>query len=327
MTRECGWEAVLRTRATQGINIDNFQGNFYLRGNDLLALPIIDSDKVLSMDMQFAENATINERSICVQSALLYTTSSGERCIRVHTLCLPVTSNAQELYSSANRNVIAALLAKQALSIAISQGLGRAREHINNKFTSLLRAFKQDTGSPDWGALADLPCVCLGMLKSPAFQQGAGIIPSDKRASFFCFLRSLPADNVLTFFKPGLFALHHMAQDEGELLPDGSMKLPQSLRLSHHMLDSDGVHLLYNGLETILRVGSNAQPQLLQDLFGVSNFQEIRSPQTTLILHGESGPLLGQKVAAYRAMMFNKALLSNFSAPGIASYPVEKGVM
>ena len=45
--------------------------------------------------------------------AARYTTSTGERRIRVHNLCVPVTSQLHELYQSSNVNCITNLMAKQ----------------------------------------------------------------------------------------------------------------------------------------------------------------------------------------------------------------------
>ncbi len=44
--RSTGWESVVRIRPSAGLKLKAFYGNFYLRGADLLALPVIDSDKV-----------------------------------------------------------------------------------------------------------------------------------------------------------------------------------------------------------------------------------------------------------------------------------------
>ncbi|KAJ1631663.1 hypothetical protein T492DRAFT_869572, partial [Pavlovales sp. CCMP2436] len=45
LTREQGWEAVMRVRCSQGVKISSFHGHFFVRGTDLLALPNVDADK------------------------------------------------------------------------------------------------------------------------------------------------------------------------------------------------------------------------------------------------------------------------------------------
>ena len=91
LTREQGWEAVMRVRVSRGLRISAFHGHFFIRGTDLLALPNIDEDKTFAVEIAHEENA-LNAGTCCMQAALLYTTSSGERRIRVHTVQLPVTA-------------------------------------------------------------------------------------------------------------------------------------------------------------------------------------------------------------------------------------------
>jgi protein transport protein SEC24 len=38
-----------------------------------------------------------DSREVSFQAALLYTSSKGERRIRVHTLCIPTSANLQEI--------------------------------------------------------------------------------------------------------------------------------------------------------------------------------------------------------------------------------------
>lgn len=45
LTRSTGFEAVMRIRATRGMRITNFYGNYFIRGTDLLALPNCTADR------------------------------------------------------------------------------------------------------------------------------------------------------------------------------------------------------------------------------------------------------------------------------------------
>ena len=51
------------------------------------------------------------------QAALLYTTSCGERRIRVHNVALPVETVIQNVFDSVNIDVLCNILAKQALEV------------------------------------------------------------------------------------------------------------------------------------------------------------------------------------------------------------------
>ena len=90
LTRKIGFEAVMRIRCTRGLAIHTFHGNFFVRSTDLLALPNCHSDTVFGLDLAYDE-PVLSAAAVTIQAALLYTTSSGERRIRVHTMVLPVT--------------------------------------------------------------------------------------------------------------------------------------------------------------------------------------------------------------------------------------------
>ena len=43
------------------------------------------------------EDSLTDVQTVCFQAAVLYTSSKGERRIRIHTYCLPVSKNLNEL--------------------------------------------------------------------------------------------------------------------------------------------------------------------------------------------------------------------------------------
>lgn len=88
----------MRVRCSKGLKISHFYGNFIIRSSDLLALPSVSADQTFAMEI--AHEETVLTSSIAyIQSALLYTSSSGERRIRVHTMALPVVGDLSELYA------------------------------------------------------------------------------------------------------------------------------------------------------------------------------------------------------------------------------------
>jgi protein transport protein SEC24 len=170
LTRPLGLEAVLRVRASNGIKMTAFHGNFFLRSTDLLALPAVNPDNSYAIEMQIVESFTMP--SVCFQTALLYTNSNGERRIRVLTLSLPVTSSIAEVYTNADQIAIAALLSKKAVDRSLTSKLDDAREALFYKLTEILAvyktAFNQSTHSAQMlisESLQLLPVLILAMIK------------------------------------------------------------------------------------------------------------------------------------------------------------------
>jgi protein transport protein SEC24 len=75
LTRPLGLEAVLRIRASKGIKMSMFHGNFFLRSTDLLSLPNVSPDNAYTIECSITED--IKSTTACFQTALLYTSSNG----------------------------------------------------------------------------------------------------------------------------------------------------------------------------------------------------------------------------------------------------------
>lgn len=116
-------------------------------------------------------------RSVCFQAALLYTNSEGERRIRVHTLCLPITSSLPEVMHSADTEAIVSLLSKMAVDRSLNSSVNDAREAFINVTVDVFNAFKLAQNMPTGQtgqliaprSLALLPLYILALLKHVSF--------------------------------------------------------------------------------------------------------------------------------------------------------------
>lgn len=73
LTRNTGWETVMRMRCSRGLKISGFYGHFFIRSSDLLALPNVDCDKAFAVSIQGMRkrNAVLAEvdclSTLCIQ--------------------------------------------------------------------------------------------------------------------------------------------------------------------------------------------------------------------------------------------------------------------
>lgn len=144
LSKPLGLEAVLRVRASKGVRMTTFHGNFFLRSTDLLALPNVNPDAAYAVECEIEE--TIQSQIVCFQTAVLHTSSNGERRIRVITAAYPVTSSLIDLFASADAKTLAALLAKKAVDRALTSKLEDARDALLNKCSDILVAYKSAFG-------------------------------------------------------------------------------------------------------------------------------------------------------------------------------------
>ena len=62
LTRQQGWEAVMRVRASRGLRISAFYGHFFIRGTDLLALPNCHPDNSFGASHTKTKTDTMSSR-------------------------------------------------------------------------------------------------------------------------------------------------------------------------------------------------------------------------------------------------------------------------
>lgn len=194
LTRTQGWEAVVRVRVGKGYRVTDFFGNFRLRSTDLITVPCIDSDKAFALKLDVSEKG-VDTPVVSVQSALLYTTSFGERRIRVQTLCVPVTSFTTHVYQGINSSAVTSLLFKHAITMVTTTSFEKAREFVRKTVTALLRSYSYTSNSYTGqqlqlpANLQELPLQCLGILKHEALRDRN--IPSDQRAAIHALLQPM----------------------------------------------------------------------------------------------------------------------------------------
>ncbi|KAK0386935.1 hypothetical protein NLU13_5248 [Sarocladium strictum] len=281
LSSEIGLEAVLRVRATTGLRMNTFYGNFFNRSSDLCAFPAFPRDQCYVVEVAIDE--TLGKNVVCLQAAILHTTCNGERRIRVITLCLPTTTSLSDVYASADQIAITTYFSHKAVERALGSGLDAARDALQSKLTELLQTFKKELGGGSMGGgglqfpanLRGLPVLFLGLIKNVGLRKSAQI-PSDIRSAALCLLSTLPPPLLMRYIYPRLYSLHDMPDNAG--IPDpetGAIVLPPALNLSSERFQPYGLYLIDDGQTQFLWVGRDAVPQLIMDVFGVEDRTQL----------------------------------------------------
>lgn len=276
LTRKVGFESVMRIRCTKGLQLHTFHGNFFVRSTDLLSLPTVNPDTGYAMQVSIEENLTEYNAAV-FQAAVLYTSSQGERRIRVHTLCLPVSALLPDILQGADQEAVVGLLAKMAVDRSLSCSVSDARDALINAASDLCHAYSLTQRSTAGGLMImpnckTLPLYVLGLLKQRAFRVGVST-KLDDRIYDMELIKNLPLDKLLLQIYPALYPLHL------QLPPD---QLPPRLQLSFEKVDKNGLYLLETIDTLFVYVGGRLSPQLLQNVFGVSKFSLLPDSMTSL---------------------------------------------
>ncbi|PVF93867.1 hypothetical protein CPB86DRAFT_876799 [Serendipita vermifera] len=303
-----GMEAVIRVRASRGLRMTSFNGNFFVRSTDLLSLAAVPEDQTYTMEVIIEETLTVP--FVVFQTAVLHTSCFGERRIRVVTLALPTTSSISEVYASVDQNALATLLCQRAVERSLSHKLEDARDAVTNKLIDIMTAYRSSmtaggAGASSQLAIADnmknLPVLMLGLLKNTAIRQSS-TIHSDLRAYAQALLTSLPPQLIIPYIHPNFYSLHDMAPEAGTVGERGII-MPAPLPLTSERLVRHGLYLMEDGQSIFLWIGRDAVPQLVQDVFDAPRYDMLQSGKITLpILENDFSQRINNIIAKTREM-------------------------
>ncbi|XP_032390062.1 protein transport protein Sec24A isoform X2 [Etheostoma spectabile] len=279
LTRKIGFEAVMRIRCTKGLSIHTFHGNFFVRSTDLLSLPNVNPDAGFAVQMSIEENL-VDMQVVSFQAALLYTSSKGERRIRVHTLCLPVVNSLSDIFAGADVQAITGLLACMAVDRSTTASLSDARDAMTNAAIDSLTSFRQSVltiqqpGLLAPACLRLFPLFILALLKQKAFRTGTST-RLDDRLFAMCQLKYQPLVYALLMIHPALYRVDDLS-DEGALnINDRTIPQPRVLQLSVEKLSREAAFLMDAGTVMYLWIGRNCHPNFLTQVLGVPNYAAV----------------------------------------------------
>lgn len=113
VTRETGYQALMKVRCSNGLQVSSYHGNFLQHnfGADL-EFGVIDADK--SVGVMFSYDGKLDAKlDAHFQCALLYTTASGERRVRCTNTVAGVSEGAMEAMRFIDQDAVVGMMAKE----------------------------------------------------------------------------------------------------------------------------------------------------------------------------------------------------------------------
>ena len=239
------------------------------------------------------------------QSAVLYTTLTGSRRVRVSTMGLVTTKVPADVFRSADLGTVAAVLTRQAISDLERPHEGSlhcARTNVFQKVVSILANYRTYTTARSSPAgqlilpesLQLLPLFCLSLRKSRLFRNSsapfkAPFPTADERAYHIFYGRMVSPNTSLQCVHPNLFQLSDLRTRDGEWISPptletnkyagqevlaASMKpvcqLPKATNPSIACLDEKQMYLLDDRFAFYLFVGNDVPEETWRELLSVS---------------------------------------------------------
>ncbi|KAI9394069.1 hypothetical protein POPTR_005G049100v4 [Populus trichocarpa] len=286
VTRPQGFEAVMRVRCSQGIQIQEYHGNFCKRIPTDIDLAVIDCDKTIMVTLKHDDK--LQDGTECAfQCALLYTTVYGQRRIRVANLSLPCTNNLSNLFRLADLDSQFVCFLKQAANEIPSNPSLVVQEQVTNFCINILLSYRKFCATVSSSgqlilpeALKLLPLYTLALIKSTGLKVNGRI---DDRSFWISYVSSVSTPLAIPLVYPRMIAIHNLDSQEA----DGS-RIPPALALSSEYVSEDGIYLLENGQDGLIYIGNSVNSDTLQKLFGLSSVAEI---PTQFVLEQYDNPL------------------------------------
>ncbi|KAM6120193.1 protein transport protein Sec24B isoform 2-T2 [Pterocles gutturalis] len=286
LTRKIGFEAVMRIRCTKGLSIHTFHGNFFVRSTDLLSLANVNPDAGFAVQMSIEESLT-DTSLVCFQTALLYTSSKGERRIRVHTLCLPVVSSLTDVYAGADVQAVVCLLANMAVDRSVSSSLSDARDALVNAVVDSLAAYMSTASNLQQSMLIApnslklFPLYILALLKHKAFRTGMST-RLDDRVYAMCQMKSQPLVHLMKMIHPNLYRIDKLIDESTIHVNDRVVPQPPLQKLSAEKLTREGAFLMDCGSVFYIWIGKNCDNNFIKDVLGYPNYASVPQRMTQL---------------------------------------------
>ncbi|XP_041830660.1 protein transport protein Sec24C isoform X2 [Melanotaenia boesemani] len=332
--KQVGFDAVMRVRTSTGIRATDFFGSFYMSNTTDVELAGLDCDKAITVEFKHDDKLS-EETGALMQCAVLYTSCSGLRRLRIHNMAVNCCSQLADLYRNCETDTIINFFSKYAFRGVLNNPTKAVRDTLVNQCAQILACYRKNCSSPSSAGQLILPeCMKLlpvylnCVLKSDVLLPGADV-SLDDRAYLRQLISCMDVAETHIFFYPRLLPL--MKLESGSL--------PVAVRDSEERLSKGGVYLLETGLHLFLWVGASVQQELLLNIFGTPSFSQIDSNMTSLpVLDNPFSQRLREIVDSFRAqrsrymklmvvkqedraeLIFKHFLVEDKSASGGASY-------
>ena len=281
-----GWDAVFKVRCSAGVQIKKFvyapgkSREGALGDSPELELASLSPNTCISVELDHRVGGIPKGSSVVYfQTALLYTSLSGRRLVRVSTLAIPIARSANDVFQGADFSTILPYLVRTTHTHLVKTineqkkddkvvPRQKVRDALYATCLNMLVNYRLNTpavSSPTGQLLLPsrlqlLPLFCMCLFKRPLLapgfpcrdqsSAGARIQPSgDERGHFnFQLLQSNPSTCMLLLY-PNIYSIDLTNTSES------NDSMPPLARPSMESFQDDGIYLIDDGLRVFVYLG------------------------------------------------------------------------
>ncbi|KAL5280182.1 SEC24C family protein [Megaselia abdita] len=280
VSRPIAFDAVMRVRTSAGIRPTDFYGHFFMSNTTDVELASIDSTKSIAIEIKHDDKLP-PEENVHLQVALLYTSCSGQRRLRILNLALKTTTIMADIFKSCDLDTILLFFGKQACFKLMELSPKVVKDNVIHRSAQILSCYRKHCTSPTSPGQLILP-ECLKLLplyvscflKNDAISGGADMTLDD-RSYVIQFLLSMNLETSVNFFYPRLIPIHDIQLDDEKVIPS-------PLRCTYDKLEETGAYILENGNYLFIWLGQQLSPNFVQPIFGVQNVHQVNTERFAL---------------------------------------------
>lgn len=278
ISRPIAFDAVMRVRTSTGIRPTDFFGHFFMSNTTDMEIASIDCDKAVAIEIKHDDK--LSDENVFIQVALLYTSCSGQRRLRILNLSLKTCTQLADLFRSCDLDTTILFFAKQGLFKLLENNPKAIKDSLINRAAQILACYRKNCASPTSAGQLILPeCMKLlplyisCLLKNDAFSGGSDLTLDDRSYSIY-FVMSMDLPTSVQFFYPRLIPIHDVQVEDNDV--------PAAIRCTADKMMEDGAYILENGVHMFMWLGLGLSPEFTQSVFGAQCTQQIDTDRTGL---------------------------------------------
>ena len=265
------FDCTMRIRTSLGIRPVEFYGNHYMENTVDIRYAAMSEHQSTTVELKHDDKL---EAQYCfVQIAILYTTVSGERRIRLHNLTLGVAQKHNDVFQFSNVNTLMSYLLKQAIAEGRTKENAAIKQNLIDKSVNILAAYRKYCSQQSPAGQLILPetlkllPLYLHSLHRHDVLSSSSNIPRDARAYYRAILQSKDVLGIQNLLYPTVLEVSKIQPLEN--------RPGTASRCRYSKLNPASCYLITNGLNLFLWVGANVDPEYLKGVFNVQNVQQI----------------------------------------------------
>ena len=284
LERPIAFDCMMRVRTSTGIRPTGFFGNFHMQNTTDVEVGTLDSDKGMSIEIKYDDKLDEQVPAV-IQVAVLFTSCSGQRRLRIHNIRLPVSADYQMIYRYSDIDTVVDYFFKYAVKTVRDKTQKEVKEELTQRCAQILATYREKCSShsplsqlvlPETLKLLPLFVNCI--LRNDAVGSGSEMTVDD-RVWLMTMVPSLRVDLSIRYLYPQILTVSKLSEGATETK---HFNITAMSRASYEFLDRSQIYLIDNGMIGFIWAGHAADQQLVQDVFNVPSLQSMNSDSVSV---------------------------------------------